>query len=114
MEPIRFKNQAAQGDVIFRRVKSIPKTATEKRFDGPVVVAHSETGHHHAFAKQEGLTYYETRDPMVAYLRLESSAVLEHHRSFDTHAPYLFEAGCYELRRPREYVARYEQRMVED
>jgi len=114
MEPARFKTQGAQGDVFFRRVKSIPKTATAKEFSGPIIIAHSETGHHHSFAKHEGVTYYETRDPMVAYLRLESASLLEHHRSFDTHGAVHFEAGCYELRRPREYVSRDEARMVVD
>jgi len=110
----RFENMGAQGDVIFRRVKSIPKSATKKAVDGPVIVAHSETGHHHAFAKECGVTYYTTKDPMVAFLRVDSSSVLEHHRSFDTHAPVMFDPGCYELRRPREYVSRDEQRMVAD
>lgn len=114
MEPKRFTNSAAQGDVMFRRVRTIPKSATVKAFAGPVIVAESETHHHHSFAKHSGVTYYTTKDPMVAFLRVESESLLEHHRSFDTHAPYIFEPGCYELRRPREYVSEEETRAVCD
>jgi len=110
----RFSLQAAQGDVYFRRVSKLPSEAVEARFDGPVVVAHSETGHHHAFPKGCDVTYYATKNPLVAYLRVGSESVLEHHRSFDTHAAFVFEPGVYELRRPREYVSETEQRMIED
>lgn len=109
-----FSSQAAQGDVWFRRVTAIPKSAKPRKDDGPVIVAHSETGHHHAFPKDSGAVYYETGNPMVAYLRLDSPSALEHHREHDTHESFGFEAGCYELRRPREYVDPEESRMVAD
>src|ERR1700759_4309603 len=91
-----FRNQAAQGDVYFRRVAEIPSNAKPvEKFDG--VVAHSETGHHHKFAKTQGLTYYTTENPTVAYLRVESASLLDHHRPFDTHESFMFDAGTYEL-----------------
>jgi len=114
VEPKRFVNQAAQGDVFIRRVEKIPAGAACKKQDGPVIVAHSETGHHHAFNKYEGVTYYETNDPTIAYLSVATASVLEHMRSFDTHAAILFEPGSYELRRPVEDIDEDEQRMVED
>lgn len=112
--PRTFRNQAAQGDLLFRRVADVPATATIKAdFNG--VVAHSETGHHHKFAQVQGLTYYTTSEPTVAYLRVESpTALLEHHRSFDTHESFSFAPGVYELRRPLEYVSASENRVVAD
>lgn len=97
-----FKSQAAQGDVMFRRVKSIPKTAKPRKDAGDVVAAHSETGHHHLFGKDSGVTLYETGDPLICYLRVESVATLEHARPFDTHEAISFAPGCYEVRRQRE------------
>lgn len=109
-----FSKQGRQGDVLFTRIAAIPAGARVQKFEGATIVAHSETGHHHAFAKGCGVTYYVTNDPMVAYLSVEEPSLLEHHRSFDTHAGFVFEPGCYELRRPREYVSPEEQRMVVD
>lgn len=98
-----FKDQAAQGDCFFRRVDQIPPDAEEiTKWDG--VVTHSETGHHHLFRAVDGIKFFRTQDPLVCYLRMESDAVLEHAREFDTHAPIMFSAGCFQVRRQREYV----------
>jgi hypothetical protein len=106
--------QAAQGDVYFRKVSEIPADAVESEFDGPVVVAHSETGHHHAFAEHSDVTYYATRNPLVSYVRVGAESILEHHRTFDTHVAFVFEPGTYELRRPREYISKAEERVIRD
>lgn len=45
---IEIKNQCAQGDVLFRRVDELPSDVTECNAGKQLVVAHSETGHHHA------------------------------------------------------------------
>jgi hypothetical protein len=101
-----FKLQCAQGDVWFRRVNEIPRGSTKKICDdGPIVIAYSETHHHHVFRDPMGVTLYErTDDPFTCYLRLETPQMLEHLREFDTHAPILFDAGCYEIRRQREFT----------
>jgi hypothetical protein len=39
---------AAQGDCLFIKRKELPKETKELKHSGPIVVAHSETGHHHA------------------------------------------------------------------
>ena len=108
-----FTTQAAQGDVLFRRVDKIPADATPRKDDGDTVVAHSETGHHHSFAKECGVTYYTTSNPFIAYLSCETPSILEHHRPHDTHASILFAPGCYEIRRQREHTPEG-WRMVQD
>ena len=64
---------AAQGDVLFRIIDKLPADVIEtKRDKGPLVVAHSETGHHHSIETQ-GVRLYEkaTRDPLICYLAIE-------------------------------------------
>ncbi len=98
-----FKDQAAQGDVFFRRIQTIPTSATLVEGGGPVIVALSETSHHHAFAADASVFLYSTKDQLVSYLKVEKPAVLKHHRDFDTHEEILFDAGIYEIRRQREW-----------
>lgn len=97
-----FENTAAQGDVYFRRVSSIPADAKRvEKWDG--IVTHSERSHHHLFRKLDGVEYFQTQDPLVCYLRLASDEMLEHARDWSTHETLLFSAGsCIEVRRQRE------------
>lgn len=101
---ISFKTQCAQGDVLFRRVEKVPAGAKSMPRNGAVVVAHSETGHHHAFPTGSSVELFTTTDPLVCYLRCEQSSVLEHLRPFDTHESISFSPGCYEVRRQREWT----------
>ena len=98
-----FENQAFQGDVAFIRVAddAIPADA-EKAKD--LVVAHSETGHHHAFPTDANVERFTTSDPFTAYLKVATESVLLHHREFDTHAPIVFKPGTYMVRRQREHT----------
>lgn len=110
-----FKHMAAQGDCIFRRIDKLPSKGVKKieKFDG--IVAHSETQHHHKFDSLEGVEAYSTDNEALMYVLLNKPAQLSHHREFDTHAPFLFDAGVYEIRRPVEYVsAREKARLVAD
>jgi hypothetical protein len=50
---ITVKTIGAQGDVLFRRVAKIPDNATLQQRHGAIVVAHSETGHHHVIASPD-------------------------------------------------------------
>jgi hypothetical protein len=100
---VTFRNFAAQGDVYFRRVQKLPKDLVKK---ASLVVAHSETGHHHAFPKGSNVELFATKDPLVCYLRVAGTetAKLEHLRPFDTHETIEFTAGTYEVRRQREHT----------
>jgi hypothetical protein len=109
-----FQNAAAQGDVMFRRIDKLPKNVKKsEKFDG--IVAHSETQHHHKFDSLDGVEVYQTESAALMYVLLNKPVTLTHHRENDTHAPFLFDAGVYEFRRPVEYVsAREKARIVAD
>lgn len=95
----------SQGDVIFRRVSVVPVGATElkRESDAPIVVAHSETGHHHVVkARREDAKVYSTASALLSFLVLTNRAEVEHCREFDTHESLTLEPGVWEVRRQRE------------
>lgn len=100
-----------QGDVMFLRVKAIPAGAVpqERKAGEPIVVAHSETQHHHVINSPD-VRLLETANPLVAYLRMESpSCLVEHLRPFDTHETRLLVGkkqgvSFFEVRRQREHA----------
>lgn len=105
-----FENQAAQGDLLIRRIDKLPANATAVKSErGFHVVAHSETGHNHVIADRPNVTLYTTGDPMVSYLQVieatdATETLLEHLRSYDTHETIKIPVGVFEIRRQREYT----------
>jgi len=101
-----FKNQAAQGDMLIRRIDALPKNAIKaKSENGSYVLAHSETGHNHVVKESDGVTFYQhANDNFIAYLVVNNEAKVEHMRGFDTHETINFGKGIYEIRRQREYT----------
>lgn len=105
-----FKNMAAQGDVMFIRVASLPAGAVPvPAVGGQHVIAHSETGHHHVMvAERAGRPVVEMyrlpEEIYEAFLVVHEPTVLEHQRGFDTHEPIQFQPGTYQVRRQREYT----------
>lgn len=105
-----FKNQAAQGDLLIRRIGAIPKDATLVTPDkGQFVVAHSETGHNHVIDATQRVKLFTTGDPMISYLQVveatdEAETIIRHLRGFDTHESIKIDVGIYEIRRQREYT----------
>ena len=62
---------ARQGDCLLIAVESIPAEAVETPAEaGQVILAHSETGHHHAIAERIGVVAYRSGDPLVGWLRV--------------------------------------------
>lgn len=96
--------QVTQGDVLFTRINKLPKGLKEQERKGPVIVAHSETGHHHQFASPEAKLLEVPNDPFTCYLQLSAPCELQHMRPHDTHESIMFGAGLFEVRRQREYV----------
>ncbi len=105
-----FKNQAAQGDILVRRIDALPSDIKLiKAENGMFVVAHSETGHNHVIAERPNVRLYSANDPMISYLEVieatdKTECLLEHLRSFDTHETIKINPGIYEIRRQREYT----------
>jgi hypothetical protein len=100
-----FKEQAAQGDVLIRRIKQLPKDVSKQESNNSqYIVAHSETGHHHTVAAEGTQFFHAANDPMIMYLVVDNEVDLVHNRGFDTHETIRFDAGIYEIRRQREYV----------
>lgn len=95
-----------QGDVMFLRVPSVPDAAKEATPKGPVIVAHSETGHHHSIDRHEGVKFFTTDDPLTCYLSVSGVeyADVVHHRPTDTHETIRLPEGNWMARRQREYT----------
>lgn len=110
MDTVTFKNCAAQGDIMLRRIVSLPPDAKPISANkGFFVVAHSETGHNHVIAESANVKLYSTGDPLVSYLEVidatdRMETLLEHLRSFDTHKTIAIPPGVFEVRRQREYT----------
>jgi hypothetical protein len=105
-----FDKKAAQGDVYFTRVEVLPaglKKVTPE--NGQFVVAHSETGHHHVIDATPAVEFFQTDDPLTAYLRVieateETEVALRHLRSWDTHESIAFKPGVYKVRYESEHT----------
>jgi hypothetical protein len=98
-----IEKSGAQGDVMFIRVDEIPKTAKRAAVKGAIVVAHSETGHHHAI-QADGRVELHEQDPFVCYLRSSMPMDVVHHRPFDTHETVRLTPGVWQVKRQREYT----------
>lgn len=101
-----IKTQAAQGDVLFRRIEALPADARPlAATDGAFVVAHSETGHNHVVMERPSVKMFSAMDEFRAYLVVEDApAEVEHQRDFDTHQSFALAPGIWEVRRQREYT----------
>ena len=102
----RFTNQAAQGDMLIRRIDALPDNAVlAKPENGQYVLAHSETGHNHVVKADPGVKFYNhANDNFIAYLVVDNDACVEHMRGWDTHKALGFMKGIFEIRRQREYT----------
>ena len=106
-----FWHTCAQGEALFRRVDAAPTGAAEVAPEGGrLILAHSETGHHHVMDAAAATLWTLPADHpapagvQILYLIVREPTTLEHLRPFDTHEPILFEPGVYEVRRQREYA----------
>jgi uncharacterized protein with ACT and thioredoxin-like domain len=105
-----FKNTAAQGDLLIRRIDNLPKEVKPvDAIKGQFIVAHSETGHNHVIDATQNVQLFSNGDQMVSYLQVieatdEVETIIKHLRSFDTHESIKIDAGIYEIRRQREYT----------
>lgn len=103
-----FTETAAQGDVYFRRVPSIPADVTEEAANtkGEIIVTHSETGHNHVMVLDRNpvpaVQMFSGKSPLISWLKVNRPTALEHQRQHHTHESILFQPGMYEVRRQVE------------
>ncbi len=106
----KIKRIGAQGDVLFVRVDKLPADAIESPREGPIIVAHSETGHHHAIGDNVTRKFELPNNPLVCYLQMGDGIPgmdVVHHRPWDTHETLrlLGKAGdVWEVHRQREWT----------
>src|SRR3990167_8380206 len=91
------QDQLQQGDVLLRRVSSIPNNAVEiKRKNGAIVLAEGEaTGHAHRIFDVDAL-FFE-KDGLF-YLQTDKNVTLRH----EEHHPQVIEPGIWEVGQVRE------------
>lgn len=107
----KVNNQAAQGDVLFRRIDKLPDGVVPVKRNGDLVVAHSETGHDHVVSSPNVTMYEHPTNPLIGYLVAHEDFEVKHNRSFDTHATLKMRGGyaevgksVWEIRRQREHT----------
>ena len=100
-----FVNQAAQGDILITRIAELPANAQlVVPENGVLVIAHSETGHHHVMDAEAVQMYRLPEEIYECFLVVNAPTALLHQRPVDTHEPIMHEPGIYRVRRQREYV----------
>jgi hypothetical protein len=94
-----------QGDVKFIRVNKLPDDVKLSEDGVEVVVAHSETSHHHiaTVPAKKKVRLYKTADPMVGYLESDEPHIdIVHLRDYDTHETLRLKGGPWKIIRQRE------------
>lgn len=105
MKPVKFKVQAAQGDMLITKIDKLPDgLEMAKAENGFHILAHSETGHNHVVKERSAQLLIDKTNAFIAYLSVAEPCEVQHLRSFDTHAPVSLDKGVYEIRRQREYM----------
>ena len=107
-----FKLAGSQGEVSARRIKELPDADTlglvpVRPQNGFIVVAHSESGHHHGFHEAEGVTVLEQTKGLSAGMQV-FYAILENptdmvQNATAPHETLRFDAGIFRLPIAREY-----------
>ena len=100
-----FKNIAAQGDAMIKRIDALPEGLKESKAEnGKLIVAHSETGHHHTVLERNAQMLIDETNEFIKYLVVSNDTELTHERSFDTHESLLLKKGTYKVINQREYT----------
>lgn len=108
MKPLDMQRQ---GECLFIRVENFTDKDTDYKTVAPegnhLVVAHSESGHHHVIdlvrSKEAQLLINQTNN-LIGRLVLGEDCEVEHLRGHDTHQTLNLEKGNYILRYRREYA----------
>lgn len=87
---------AQQGDVILRKLESMPQGEVKKITRKKLILAHGESGHSHVIEDNDA-ELIQIGERML--LRLERSATVTH----EEHKPITLSPGIWEVGRVREY-----------
>lgn len=103
-----FEKCAAQGDVMFIRVDSLPDGLAEQAPNekSELVVTHSETGHSHVMLldreEEPAVQMFNGDNPLISWLKVNRPTSLDHKRDHHQHESIMFQPGMYEIRRQQE------------
>lgn len=102
-----FTKMAAQGDVLFEKVNSLPDNLTAATPEnGEYIVTHSETGHHHVVLERSAQLLIDDTNEFISYIVANEDCEIIHKRDFHTHQPIGFKQGdIIKVRRQREYTS---------
>ena len=106
MKAVKFKRQAAQGDVLFEKIDKLPKgLELAKPENGFFIVTHSESGHNHVVLEKSAQLLIDKTNAFIAYINVLEPCEVKHLRDHDTHKSIALDKGdIIRVRRQREYV----------
>lgn len=108
IKSIEIGQQFAQGDILFERISELPDQINESnehdKTEMHVIIAHSESGHHHVLERDKTTVYTpKYGSELIAYILVTEDTILEHQKSGkDAHESIKFPAGKYQVTRGRE------------
>lgn len=107
------------GEVLLKPIKGLPQEAKLIEEKNDVIVAHSETGHHHHVrtldrTKGANVRVYEVDGKH--YLDIGEKSELYHQKTgADTHAPHVLEPAIYEviIKKSFNYFSKKMERVID-
>src|SRR5688572_20688762 len=103
----RQQKMVRHGEILLVPVDRLPKNIEQIYEGDEFIVGHSETGHHHVAVGtvKNALAVFKPTgaDTQDLYLRVNSTARLEHLKTFDKHETKTLEEGVYLVRPKNEY-----------
>jgi hypothetical protein len=83
------------GELILKQVRSIPRDATVVESAKSIIVAHSESGHHHVLSAASPIQMFGLGD--LSFLNIPEDSRLFHQKQGDeTHGTQIIAKGFYE------------------
>lgn len=97
------KDLTRHGENLFIRVSALPKEAKLIEKGNKLVVAHSESGHHHTLtvAKEAEIKVFELDG--VTYLDIPLKAKLQHQKEYEKHPDIIMHPGIWKKLTQRNY-----------
>jgi hypothetical protein len=103
------------GEVIIKKVTSIPSGAKLVGKGNKVIVGHSESGHHHVLEAEQGVEIKMYEIDGKTYLDIPSKSDLVHQKSSENHKTQTFAPGIYirEIRQSYSYASKQMRRVID-